>query len=689
MNEAIKKIIAERDFSRLEDIWLEMMQKPETNPRDFFTIAAGLKNAQFADRAYPLLDILASHWEAAGELRKAIETYKHMTYYTADHQKIREKLLTLYRKLYPENHRLEEFLRCAQLAAAEPVTKAVDRLEEFLQFDIGRYFYYEHYGVGSVFEVVPARREIVLSFEKEKRQQLTIDLAKKILTPLSEDHFLYQKSTAITQLQEMAVRDPHRLVRLIVRSFTQPLTAAQIKDYCTGIVNPDDWNAWWNKQKKSLENDPQIRIGGTNRKTYEYVAVGVDRTGEALRAFETADPKEKYRLAEEYARKQPGVFAQLRPQLVKLGTRAYRGNPGLALDILLLCQDEQCPEEFSYTVDTLLSGFPVDQIARGLQNPQHHRFLLATIRTQDPAAWPAAFKKIFFAVDDASLFDELKAALESRPAVLKDIYQDIFLLARNHPRHYQWFLKNLARGEVVEFLSPAALVRLITNLEEIKGTRTFVQPILAGKSFRTIIDQASEPEVGSILTAIDTSKQLADYVKSDLVKIIQHRHPHLFKKEADVIWTTKEALFKKKEELNRLLTVDLPQNRTDIGRARGFGDLSENYEYKAAKEREKQLYRKVQEIETALQKVKIIEPSRIETDQIAVGTRVHLKNLDTGELLVYTILGRWDIDIEHNVISDQAPIAINFLLGKKPGERLRLIDSLYEVVTIEKALQNY
>jgi transcription elongation factor GreA-like protein/transcription elongation GreA/GreB family factor len=686
MDETIKTLIAEKNFDRLEDIWLELMEKPETNLKDFFSIAAGIKNVQAAGRAYPLLEILASNFEAAGELRKAAETYKHMTYYTTDHEKIRAKLIELYRELYKDSSHLSEYLRSADLAGSAPVAAAIERLDEFLQFDIGRFFYYEHYGVGSVIDVIPDKREIVLNFEREKRQQFTIVLAKKILTPLPAGHFLYQKSHDRNQLREMALREPGGLIELIVRSFGKPLTAAQIKDYCSGIVNQDEWDGWWGKLKKNLEQDPHIRIGGTSRKTYEYATVAVDRGSEALTVFEKASPEEKYQLAEDYARRHPQVFAGVLSELVKLGNDTCKGNPGLALDILLLCQAENAAGEFSYTVDSVLRDSKPEAIMKNLQNSSHQSFVLKKIQANEPAAWPAVFKRIFFTVDDFDLLGEIKTALRSEPAVLKEIYQDIFLLARNHPHHYHWLLKKLALGELVEFLSPAALGRIITNLDEIKGTKQFATQLLAGENFKLTISQATEPEVRSILAAIEKSKQLADYVKSDLKKIIERIFPQLFKKVEDVIWTTRAALLKKQEELHRLATVDIPQNKNDLSRARGFGDLSENYEYKAAKERERQLHQKFKEIETALKKVKVIDRSQVQTDRVAVGTKVTMKNVETGEAISYTILGRWDIDIEQNIISDQAPIAVNVLLGGKCGDQVRLNDVFYEIVTIEKAV---
>ena len=137
--------------------------------------------------------------------------------------------------------------------------------------------------------------------------------------------------------------------------------------------------------------------------------------------------------------------------------------------------------------------------------------------------------------------------------------------------------------------------------------------------------------------------------------------------------------------MNRILTVEIPENKKEIGRAREFGDLSENFEYKAAKEKQDQLYEKVKSIESDIQRAQLIEHHKIDTRHVAVGTTISLKNLKDESTVVYSILGRWDTDLTKNVISNEAPLARS-LLDKEVGDRIQIDGIEYEITKINSAL---
>jgi len=137
--------------------------------------------------------------------------------------------------------------------------------------------------------------------------------------------------------------------------------------------------------------------------------------------------------------------------------------------------------------------------------------------------------------------------------------------------------------------------------------------------------------------------------------------------------------------LNKIITIEIPENKKDISRAREFGDLSDNFEYKAAKERQDQLYQKVRIIESELEKIQTINPATITTDRVSIGTKIRLKNLQDNKSIYFTILGRWDTDLEKNIIANEAPVAKS-LLNKVPGDHIKINEIEYEIVEIEKGL---
>jgi transcription elongation factor GreA len=124
---------------------------------------------------------------------------------------------------------------------------------------------------------------------------------------------------------------------------------------------------------------------------------------------------------------------------------------------------------------------------------------------------------------------------------------------------------------------------------------------------------------------------------------------------------------KLKEELDTLLKVERPQNIKAIAEARAHGDLSENAEYHAAKEKQGFIEGRIQEINGKLAHAQVIDPSKISHDKVAFGATVKLLDVDTDEEKIFILVGPEEADIKANKISIYSPIAKS-LIGKEEGD---------------------
>jgi transcription elongation factor GreA len=113
--------------------------------------------------------------------------------------------------------------------------------------------------------------------------------------------------------------------------------------------------------------------------------------------------------------------------------------------------------------------------------------------------------------------------------------------------------------------------------------------------------------------------------------------------------------------------------------------LSENFEYKAAKERQDQLFEKAKTIESELQRIQLIKPGKVNTHIVEIGTAITLEKADTEAVVTYKILGRWDTDLSNNVISNEAPLARS-MLGKQIGDSITIEGIEYKISAITNAL---
>ncbi|MFV1976044.1 MAG: transcription elongation factor GreA [Candidatus Scalindua sp.] len=124
---------------------------------------------------------------------------------------------------------------------------------------------------------------------------------------------------------------------------------------------------------------------------------------------------------------------------------------------------------------------------------------------------------------------------------------------------------------------------------------------------------------------------------------------------------------KLKEELEKLLKVERPQNIRAIAEARSHGDLSENAEYHAAKERQSFIEGRIQELQARIAGANIIDPSKINQDKIAFGAKVKLSDTETAEEKVFSLVGPDEADVKAGKISITSPVGKS-LIGKSVGD---------------------
>ena len=131
---------------------------------------------------------------------------------------------------------------------------------------------------------------------------------------------------------------------------------------------------------------------------------------------------------------------------------------------------------------------------------------------------------------------------------------------------------------------------------------------------------------------------------------------------------TKRGAEKLKAELHRLKTVDRPWVINAIAEARAQGDLSENAEYDAAKDRQGFIEGRIQEIEGKLSAAQIIDPAALDAGgRVVFGATVKLEDEDTGASVTYQIVGEDEADLKHGLINISSPIA-RALIGKEEGD---------------------
>ncbi|MEZ6189334.1 MAG: GreA/GreB family elongation factor [Planctomycetota bacterium] len=310
----------------------------------------------------------------------------------------------------------------------------------------------------------------------------------------------------------------------------------------------------------------------------------------------------------------------------------------------------------------------------------------------------------------------------SRDDLVLDAVNQIVIKPRDYGHAYASFAKARLTGKVdilEERGKPEIIAKAIRVLDgmvlahketgdrkkkaELKTTIDSMRGVFNLKSqrvLREVVEEGSEHEVRRLLQLVRQSPALTDTILRATEGFVAQRFPELLTAGADqqdtgvsddILFTTEEGKRRKERELDTLMNVEFEKIKIEIGKALDFGDISENAELDAAREKQQRLAEQIERIQAQLEIAKVIDMEEVETSRVTVGTRVTVTHSDTGETVSYTILGPWDLSEEDpTIISHMSPMAKG-LLGKVPGEVAQVQlpggdEAEYKVEEIDRAV---
>jgi transcription elongation GreA/GreB family factor len=191
-----------------------------------------------------------------------------------------------------------------------------------------------------------------------------------------------------------------------------------------------------------------------------------------------------------------------------------------------------------------------------------------------------------------------------------------------------------------------------------------------------LIGSADFEVIKDLTRALQLSPSFDDMDKRSLLARIVKSYPAIqvlisgdqTRQEAPLL-VSWESLERRKNEYRELVEKKIPANSKEIALARSYGDLSENHEYKAAKEMQKLLMRRKADLETQLVRARGTDFASPRTDVASIGTIVLATDLATNQQEQFTVLGAWDSEPEKGVVSYLSPVAQS-VLGHKVGDEV-------------------
>src|SRR6266566_2536774 len=563
----------------------------------------------------------------------------------------------------------------------------------------GTFCLHKSWGFGRVTEWNLLLNQIVIDFASKKSHPMQVQYAAENLTPLAQEHFLARKANDLTSIKTLAREEPAALVQNIIESLGGQATIAQIGEWLVGdVLTEGEWKRWWESTKKLLKASGAFSIPAKKTEPIQLRSDGLSHTDELIASFNKArQPKEQIAALEQVIKfhqlfKEPQK--QLQPIVATIENMAVRNqkmHPELAFELIIARDDllGRVPSLHTTHIGLTLSKLILEEEKR-----------LISVLPKLPAAKE---KRVLQALPSALGPRWTERALQLMqgnhgrmvaqiPRILSEAGQHAELrtmLERSIREHsatsemLAWLCSD--RENWSDLITPELLGAILSALER----EQHIAPGRASKLRRALVEDrqllGDISKKGDVALARDAMRRFQlsplfdELTKRSLLARIVKIYPELesmitgaqSQGETAALIVSWSSLEKRKVEYDEFIKTKTPENSREIALARSYGDLSENFEFKAAKQMQSVLMRRKAELEQMLHNARGTSFENVETSRVSIGTIVTLRNAETNMEEAYTILGAWDGDPDRHIISYQTAIG-QALLGHAVAETISL-----------------
>jgi len=680
-----QQLVQKKQFDDVEMLWMSQLDTDPSDVDAFLSTAKSLRKAEQRTQSDTLLGLLADALKDRKMWPQRLQVLKEIGRLSRHPATFRPQIEEALRKSYGDRKSFPRAFEYAKFSEAQsnPIERA-DKIESWLNYDEGECFFMAGRGAGCVIELNPELGICRLDFEKEKRVAVPLGAAGKFLTPLQEGHVLREKFRDGDATREAAKRSPAEFFARILQSFGRPMTMAEVRDAVIGIVPEEKWSSWWTAARKN----PQIVVSGTGAKaTYSWNASTGDAEKTIRRDFERADVKAQLDLARKHSARGQELADFFAQSLAAEAGRLARTDAASAWQILATL--ESLPGTYTSAVDpkSLLQGAMASRTVAAIGDKALRERALETVRQAHPD-WAKVYSEVFFLDDEPRMLSLIIAALESagHTDVRDRLIDETLRYPRRHPRAFYWYVKRLSDDESLSAKATYPILFQILDAitsDEFAAVRARLKDMFekGGLAVRIVMGQDSEEQARKLVESLDRYGAVEEYRREIVKQAALMKYPQLREQQVEPVYATAESLARKRAELDHMLRVEIPENKKAIGVARELGDLSENFEYKSARQRGEYLAARTGKLQTELAHVRVLEPAQIDTSAVRVGTKVALSNGDVRREV--TILGPWESAPEHGIYSNQSDIA-KALIGRTAGEIVSFMGNDYQIESIRR-----
>ncbi len=698
---AIHRYTGKKLFSQVKEIWHKLINYcPEDI--DFLNhVDSKVAKLISPDRASQLLEELYAHYSEEGNWDRAISILKRILDYDSKNQWARKEIAECYKAKHADHSQLEEYIRLSNLNQNwRNVHEAIEDFEKHISFDAGNFVFHRSWGVGRIASIEDD--EIVIDFARKRGHVMSLKMAVNALVSLPKDHIWVLRTVwPKEKLHQKLKSDVKWGLKTIIRSLGNTANMKAIKaEVAPGILTPGEWTSWSAEARKLLKTDPDF--GTFPEKADHYVVrespiTYEEKTFNRFRAEKSFWGRVK--ITREYlagSDPESDFFAEMFDYFAGF-LRSFNTVNEVIIGCWLLVKNTVAQYPFlnpgiDLSFDTVMERIEdLEGVFSAIEDTDLKKEFLEEVKNLED--WPSIFVKLFPYYMNKYILDQLIENGESE--MLHNLVDVVITNYREHRAAFVWLVKTMPYEWFSEYGIPEEKLligmihlldityREIENRRDVGENRKLNRQILnylfKEKNLENYISKSDEDSAGRIFTLIEDVGALDPSLKIGLKQKILDKFPDfkfygtkLTETATRRLLVTAKGYEERTRELQHLLEVEVPQNSKEISAALEYGDLRENAEYKAAKEKQELLNATAARLKEEIEKSQIFDPKDIDVTKVSFGTTVTLENKKTNEDEVYTILGPWESNPSENIISYLSPFGSE-LWQRSEGEEFSFV----------------
>lgn len=700
--------ISNNNYPAFLNLWEEYCMGDSVDPEELKRILVAATTSSFVDSFGKYVEQGLDLWQKITDPDQSHQVIKLIfDIQTSDTSSLIDLAIQYLDNRYESDPRHSDNIRLIGLRDRQQCRSAISKYELLRHMNPGNFvFHTAGWGVGEIMDVSFIREQLRLEFDYVSGfKDFSFENAFKTLIPLPADHFLSLRFGRPDYLEEKARNHPVEVIHMLLRDLG-PKTASDIKDeMCELVIPSDDWVRWWQNTRTKLRKDTKIIAPESSKEPFQLRKEELpheERLSQAL--TQNLQPEALIQLIYTHLRDFPQTlkiedFKQSLQQKLSEALSYPEMSIAQKLQVHYFLQDLQNIKDYPPINEILLSQ-PIPALIDAMDIIAFKKRTLIAAQTLLPN-WIELYQSMFLTVEPNTLRELiLQELLKAKKRDLIEQQLEVLLAApEKYPSACLWYFQkilgkndlplNTAEGRCRFFDAFFILMSHLERQDDREGVKRMIALMTKGRFaiVRKIMQGASKEATQEFLLLASKCHSIEDHDLKILHSLAEVTHPSLkalrkeVQEEVDqTIWTTQAGLDSIKARIETIGTVEMIENAKEIEEARAHGDLRENAEFKAACERRNRLQAEMHQLSRQLKLSSVIGAHDVDTSSVSVGTIIDCEDA-SGEKSSFTILGPWDADPDHRILSYQSKLAMS-MMGKRAGESFQYQSGTYKILSI-------